>query len=43
MQITFYDPLEPLSPWPTIRRLTAGQGGDYTAGCFLNYEYIKNH
>ena len=43
MEKTFYDPLEPLSPWPTIRKLTTGQGGGYTTGCLLDYEYIKNH
>ena len=26
-----------------IRKLTTGQGGDYTAGCLLEYDYIKNH
>ena len=26
-----------------IRKLTTGQGEDYTTGCLLNYEYIKNH
>ena len=26
-----------------IRKLTTGQGEDYTAGCLLDYEYIKNH
>ena len=25
-----------------IRRLTTGQGEDYTARCFLYYEYIKH-
>ena len=25
-----------------IKKLTTGQGEDYTAGCFLDYEYIKN-
>ena len=26
-----------------IRTLTTGQDEDYTTGCLLDYEYIKNH
>ena len=26
-----------------IRKLTIGQGKDYTTGCLLDYEHIKNH
>ena len=26
-----------------IRKITTGQGEDYTTGCLLDYEYIKNH
>ena len=26
-----------------IRRLTIRQSEDYTTGCLLNYEYVKNH
>ena len=26
-----------------IRKLTTGQGEDYTNGCLLDYDYIKNH
>ena len=26
-----------------IRKLTIEQGKDYTTGCLLDYEYIKNH
>ena len=26
-----------------IRKLTTGPDEDYTTGCLLNYEYIKNH
>ena len=26
-----------------IRKLTTGQGKDYTTGCLLDYHYIKNH
>ena len=26
-----------------MRNLTTGQGENYTTGCFLDYDYIKNH
>ena len=26
-----------------IRKLATGQGEDYTTGCLLDYDYIKNH
>ena len=26
-----------------IRKPTTEQGEDYTTGCLLNYDYIKNH
>ena len=26
-----------------IRKLTTGQGEDYTTGCLLDYEYVKKH
>ena len=26
-----------------IRKLNTGEGEDYTAGCLLDYDYIKNH
>ena len=26
-----------------IRKLTTGQGEDYTTGCLLDYDYIKNY
>ena len=26
-----------------IRKLTTGQGKDYIAGCFLDYDHIKDH
>ena len=26
-----------------IRKLTTGQGEDYTTGCLLDYDYNKNH
>ena len=25
-----------------MRKLTTGQGEDYTTGCFLDYDYIKD-
>ena len=26
-----------------LKKLTTGQGEDYTAGCLLDYDYIKDH
>ena len=26
-----------------MKKLTNGRGEDYTTGCLLNYEYIKNY
>ena len=26
-----------------MKKLTTGPGNDYTTGCLLDYEYIKNH
>ena len=26
-----------------IRKIATGQGEDYTAGCLVDYDYIKNH
>ena len=26
-----------------IRKITTGQGRDYTTGCLLDYDYIKSH
>ena len=41
----FYD--EPINsdikPYKEIRKLTTGQEEDYTTGCLLGYEYIKNY
>ena len=31
-----------LKRYEEIRKLTTGQGGDYTTGCLLDYDYIKN-
>ena len=41
----FYDqPIDSdIKRYEEIRKLTRGQGEDYTAGCLLDYEYIKNH
>ena len=32
-----------LKQYDEIRNLTTGQGEDYTSGCLLAYESIKNH
>ena len=41
----FYD--EPIDSdikrYEEIIKITTGQGEDYTNGCLLEYEYIKNH
>ena len=29
--------------YENIRKITTGQGDDYTTGCFLDYIYFKNH
>ena len=29
--------------YENIRKITAGQGDDYTTGCLLDYSYLKNH
>ena len=41
----FYDqPIGSKIKWyQKIRKLTTGQGEDYTTGCLLDYGYIKNH
>ena len=41
----FYDQAidSDLKQYEGIRKLTTGQGGDYTIGCLLDYEYIKSH
>ena len=40
----FYDqPIDSnIKQYVEIRKLTTGQGQDYTSGCLLDYEYIKN-
>ena len=32
-----------IKQYEVIRKLTTGQGEDYTTRCLLNYDYIKNH
>ena len=32
-----------IKQYEEIQKLATGQGEDYTAGCFLDYKYIKNH
>ena len=32
-----------IKQYKEIRKLTTGQGEDYTTGGLLDYEYIKNH
>ena len=41
----FYDqPIDSdIKQYEKIRKLTTGQGADYTTGCLLDYDYIKNH
>ena len=29
--------------YENIRKIATGQGDDYTAGCLLNYQYIKDY
>ena len=41
----FYDrPItSDIKPYEEIRKLTTGQEEDYTTGCLLDFNYIKNH
>ena len=41
----FYDqPIDSDVKWyEEIRKLTTGQGEDYTTGCLLDYDYFKNN
>ena len=41
----FYDqPIDSdVKLYEDIIKLTTGQGEDYTTGCLLDYDYIKNH
>ena len=45
MEKNFYNhPIDSdIKRYGEIRKLTTGQGEDYTTRCFLDYEYIKNH
>ena len=40
----FYDQAidSDIKPYKEIRKLTTGQGEEYTIGCLLDYEYMKN-
>ena len=42
---SFYDQAIDLDikRYEEIRKLTTGQGQDYTNGCLLDFDYIKNH
>ena len=44
---TFYDqPIDSDIKWYVghfTRKLTTGQGGDYTIGCLLNYKFLINN
>ena len=40
----YYQPIDSdIKRCQEIRKLTSGQGEDYTTGCLLDYSYIKNH
>ena len=41
----FYDQAtdSDIKRYEDIRKLTTGQDEDYTTGCLLDYEYIKNN
>ena len=41
----FYDQAidSDIKGYEEIRKLTTGQGEDYTSRCLLDYDYIKNH
>ena len=32
-----------IKTYDNIRKITTGQGDDYTTGCLLNYNYFKKH
>ena len=40
----FYDQVidSDIKPYEEIRKLTTGQGENYTTGCLIDYDYIKN-
>ena len=41
----FFDQLvkSDMRTYDNIRRIVTGQGGDYTTGCLLDYNYFKGH
>ena len=40
----FFDqPIDDFKTYENIRKIAAGQGDDYTAGCFLDYPYFKEN
>ena len=41
----FFDQLvkNDLRTYDNIRKITTGQGNDYTAGCWLDYPYFKKY
>ena len=40
----YHQPIDSdIKPYKEITKLTAGQGEDYTTGCLLDYDYIKNY
>ena len=41
----FYDQLidSDVKRFEEIKKLITGQGEDYANGCFLDYEYVKEH
>ena len=40
----FYKPVKNnLRTYDNIRKITTGQGDDYTTGCLLDYLYFKNY
>ena len=32
-----------IKQYEKIRKIVTGQGGDYTTGCLLDYQYFKDH
>ena len=40
----FYQPINSMTrTYKNIRKITIGQGDDYTTGCLLDYSYFKNN
>ena len=39
---SFFDqPINMIKAYENIRKITTGQGDDYTTGCLLDYTYFK--